>query len=284
MNRSTFEHWLSSPDRPPLVMGILNLTPDSFSDGGRYTTAQHAIQHAREMRAQGAHWIDLGAESTRPGAAPVPPDEQIARILPVLSEIDDLGVILSVDTTSAEVASAALDHGAQVVNDISAARFDPRMLPLVAERNAAIILMHIQGTPATMQRNPTYRDVVGEVVDHLRQRRNAAADAGIAPHRILLDPGIGFGKTLEHNLRLLREMHALVQLGQPVVMGTSRKGFIGQVTGEQPAERRLPGTAATVAWSIANGASVVRVHDVGAMVAVTRMIAAIRGIPYQDPT
>ncbi len=272
-----FQAWLTHPRRPPLVMGILNVTPDSFSDDGRHASAESAIAQARQMIADGADWIDIGGESTRPGSFPVPPDEQIRRVEPVLRGLADFAVPLSIDTTSAQVASAALDCGATVVNDISAGRFDPDMLPLVARRGAGIILMHMQNDPATMQLNPTYADVVAEVTTDLRHRRDAAIAAGIPPERILLDPGIGFGKTVDHNLALLRELRVLIDLGQPVVVGTSRKGFIGAITGETPAEQRGYGTAATVAWSIAQGASIVRVHDVPPMVAVARMTTALCG-------
>lgn len=256
-------------------MGVLNLTPDSFSDGGQFLAPAAAADHARLMCDQGADIIDIGAESTRPGSGRVPADQQIERVLPVLQAIGGrLPAALSIDTTRAAVAKVALDQGTSIVNDISAGRDDPELLPLVASHGAAVILMHMQGDPATMQAAPQYRDVVAEVADFLRQRHAAAEEAGIPTERILLDPGIGFGKTVEHNLELLRRLPALKELGRPLVVGTSRKGFVGRITGEQ--QPRLFGTAATVAWSVANGAAVVRVHDVQPMRLVVRMIEAIR--------
>jgi dihydropteroate synthase len=285
MTPDGFRDWLARPPagRRPLVMGVLNVTPDSFSDGGRFDTVERAVARALAMAAEGADLIDVGGESTRPGSLPVPPAEQVARIAPVLRALGDLArhgrlaVTLSVDTTRADVADAALEAGAHVVNDVSAGRDDPGLLPLVARRRVPVILMHMQGTPATMQLDPRYDDVTREVGAFLRERAVAATDAGVAESDVLLDPGIGFGKTVAHNLELLRRLGELAAgLGRPLVVGTSRKGFIGRVTGEQDPDRRLFGTAATVAWSVANGASVVRVHDVGPMVQVARMIGAIQ--------
>ena len=270
--------WLSNPHRRPLVMGILNVTPDSFSDGGQFDQADVAIAHAREMAAQGADWIDVGAESTRPGSQRTLAEEQLRRLSPVLKQLRAaVPVVLSIDTTLAAVAEAALGAGFDVVNDISAGRDDPRMFALVAERKAPIILMHMQGTPATMQLEPRYQDVTREVRQFLVERAAAAQRAGIAADQILVDPGIGFGKTVEHNLRLLRDVSMIASEGQPVVVGASRKGFIGAITGEAAEGGRAFGTAATVAWSVANGVAVVRVHDVGSMCQVVRMVQAIRG-------
>ncbi|MGB7161309.1 MAG: dihydropteroate synthase [Tepidisphaeraceae bacterium] len=277
MDRAAFEHWLRDPKRRPLIMGVLNVTPDSFSDGGRFAGPDAAVAHALEMAAAGADLIDVGGESTRPGSQPVPPDEQIARAVPVIERVAPrVSAVVSIDTTRAAVASAALDAGANLVNDISAGRDDEFMLSTVARRNTPIVLMHMQGTPATMQLKPTYDDVTRQTIDFLRDRIRAAEIAGIATERILIDPGIGFGKTDEHNLELLRRQNELSTLGRPVVIGTSRKGFIGKITNEPDPARRLFGTAASVAWSVANGAAVVRVHDVGAMSQVVRMIEAIR--------
>ncbi len=268
---------LGDPAGYPLVMGILNVTPDSFSDGGRFCDLPGAIKQAREMVMAGADLIDVGGESTRPGAMPVAESEQIARVVPVISAItQELDAAVSIDTTRAAVAEAALEAGAVMVNDISAGRDDPRMFPLVASRRAPIILMHMQGTPATMQDDPRYGDVVGEVSKFLLERADYAQTAGIDPADVLLDPGIGFGKTTEHNLELLNRLWDLVALGRPVVVGTSRKGFIGQITGETMTSGRVFGTSATVAWSAGNGAAVVRVHDVPAMVRVVSMIRVIR--------
>ena len=259
-------------------MGILNVTPDSFSDGGQFFDIDKAISHAKEMASQGADWIDVGAESTRPGSDRTPADEQLRRLNPILTRLRSaVPLVLSIDTTLAPVAKAALDAGFDVVNDISAGRDDPQIFPLVAERGAAIILMHMQGTPATMQLDPRYQDVTREVREFLADRAASAEKAGINRDRILVDPGIGFGKTVEHNLRLLRELPLLASDGPPVVVGASRKGFIGAITGESRESGRPFGTAATVAWSVANGAAIVRVHDVSAMSQVVQMVQAIRG-------
>jgi dihydropteroate synthase len=258
-------------------MGILNVTPDSFSDGGRHPSVTAAVTSATDMVAAGAVLIDVGGESTRPGSLPVPDDEQIARVVPVVLGIRNAGVqaIISVDTTRSAVARAALAAGATVVNDVSAGLDDPAMLPLLAETGADIVLMHMQGTPATMQDSPAYDDVVAEVSAFLTERLVAAVAAGIDPARVLFDPGIGFGKTTDHNLCLMRALPRLVALGRPVLLGTSRKGFIGRVTGE-PVSDRTFGTAATVAWAATHGVAVVRVHDVGPMVRVAAMVRAIR--------
>ncbi len=257
-------------------MGILNLTPDSFSDGGQFPDAGAAVAHARRMVETGAEWIDVGGESTRPGAARVTAEEQLARVVPVLRAVrQEVPVVISIDTTLAPVAAAALDCGADAVNDISAGRDDPAMLPLVAVRRVPIILMHMQREPATMQADPCYGDVVGEVRQFLAERICAAVSAGVERRSILIDPGIGFGKTVEHNLELLRRLGEFTSLGSPIVIGTSRKGFIAKVTSDNTSER-LFGTAATVAWSLANQAAVIRVHDVGPMSQVAHMIGAIQ--------
>jgi dihydropteroate synthase len=227
------------------------------------------------MVAAGADMLDIGGESTRPGALPVAADEQIKRVVPVIQRIANLRVTISIDTTRAAVAEAALDAGAALVNDISAGRDDADLLPLVARRGVPVVLMHMQGTPLTMQDAPRYRDVVAETTQFLRERVAAAQAVGIELSRILLDPGIGFGKMMEHNLELLRRQREFLALGRPIVIGTSRKGFIGKITGESEPSQRLFGTAASVALSIANGAAIVRVHDVGPMVQVVRMTRAI---------
>ena len=279
MGPEAFDRWLADRNRPPLLMGVLNVTPDSFSDGGQFIDPGSAVARAEVLAAEGADLIDVGGESTRPGSEPVPEAEQVRRVAPVIAALRDrLGgkVTISVDTTRAAVAAAALDAGARVVNDISAGRDDPTMLPLAARRGSPVILMHMQGTPATMQADPSYRDVVSEVMQFLRERAEAAAGAGVAGGRVLIDPGIGFGKTVAHNLELLRRLGEFAGLGHPLVLGTSRKGFIGRVTGEAEPSRRLFGTAATVAWGVANGAGVLRVHDVGPMAQVARMVRAIQ--------
>lgn len=275
--------WLSNPRRPTLVMGILNVTPDSFSDGGRFADRDAALKHAEAVVAEGADWIDVGAESTRPGSARVGTTGQLDRLSPVLAELRKrVPVILSIDTTLAEVAETALDAGVDVVNDISAGRDDPDLLPLVGGWGVPLILMHMQGSPATMQVQPTYQNVTDEVAQFLRERLSAAESAGVPAGNVLLDPGIGFGKTVEHNLRLLRDLPLLAGIGRPLVVGTSRKGFIGAITGEAPESGRPFGTAATVAWSACNGASVVRVHDVRGMGRVVRMVKAIVAAGQRD--
>jgi dihydropteroate synthase len=279
MTPTEFEQWLrtaSPAQRRPLVMGILNVTPDSFSDGGRWMDAAAADQAAR-MADEGADLIDVGGESTRPGSAPVPAEEQIRRVTPVIREIARRcpGVVISVDTTQSAVAAAALDAGAAVLNDVSAGTDDPAYLPLAARAGVPVVLMHMQGRPATMQINPTYGNVAAEVRQFLNERAAAAVQAGIPPHRIVVDPGIGFGKTLGHNLSLMRDVRQFAADGRPVLVGTSRKGFIGAVTGVADAAARIHGTSATIAWAVANGAGIVRVHDVGPMVQVVRMTQAI---------
>jgi dihydropteroate synthase len=254
-------------------MGVLNVTPDSFSDGGEFFDVDLAVEHARTMIREGADIIDVGGESSRPGAEPISVDEELRRVIPVIQRLKD--VTLSIDTIKAEVAEKALAAGARVVNDISALRTDPRMTEVVRERRAGVVLMHMQGTPQTMQREPHYADVVSEVRRLLRERVDAAVAAGIDPAAIAIDPGIGFGKNLEHNLKLLAHLDELREVGPPVMVGVSRKSFIGKVLGRETHER-VWGTAACVAWAVAHGANIVRVHDVAEMKEVAQMIEAIK--------
>ena len=266
-----------SLDRPALV-GVLNATPDSFSDRGVHLDPARAADAAAAMAADGAALLDLGAESTRPGAVPVDAAEERRRLLPVLRAVRAaVRIPVSVDTTKADVAHAALDEGADVVNDVSAGRFDPAMLPLVARERVPVVLMHMQGTPATMQDDPCYTDVATEVATFLAERASAAIAAGVAPGDVVVDPGIGFGKTVAHNCALLRRLDLVVALGYPVLVGVSRKGFIGQLLGGRATGERLHGTAAAVALAVAAGARLLRVHDVGAMRDVVRVAAAITG-------
>ena len=258
------------------VMGILNVTPDSFSDGGRYADPERALVHARAMVAAGADIIDIGGESTRPGAEPVPEEEELRRIIPLIERLSaELAIPLSVDTYKAPVAKKALEAGASIVNDISGLRFSPDMGEVVAQYGAALIIMHIKGTPRDMQQNPVYADLIGEVLSYLEEGIGMAEQAGVDRERIMIDPGIGFGKTLEHNLTILNRLDEFRVLGRPVVLGTSRKKFIGTVLGITRPDERLEGTAATVALGIERGASVVRVHDVGPLARVARMTDAI---------
>jgi len=248
----------------PLIMAVLNVTPDSFSDGGRYADPAAAADRAVEMVADGAEVIDVGGESTRPGCSTVPTGEQLRRVLPVIQAVRQRcpTTLISIDTQSATVAAAALDGGAAIVNDISALRGDAAMAEACARRGAAIVLMHMQGTPETMQRQPHYEDVVAEVADFLRLRAAAAVEAGISPRRICIDPGIGFGKTGEHNLRLLASLSALRAAGLPLLVGASRKAFIGAITGEPDPVRRDAASAVVAAWCAMQDVFMVRVHDV----------------------
>lgn len=245
-----------------LIMGILNVTPDSFSDGGLYRFVPDAVAHALDMEADGASIIDIGGESTRPGAAEVSPEEEMARVLPVIRELaQKTRCALSIDTTKALVARAALKAGCHIVNDISAGTADPDMLSVVRQSGAGFILMHMQGTPRTMQQNPTYHSVVEEVCQWLAGRADACLAAGVAHEALALDPGIGFGKTVDHNLKLLAGLDRLAALGFPVVAGLSRKSFLGALTGAGPSGR-LSGGLAAMSFAIAHGAAVLRVHDV----------------------
>ena len=263
----------------PIVMGILNVTPDSFSDGGRFLDADDAVAQARRMIDEGADVIDIGAESTRPGSERVSPGEQIDRLRIILPAVAAAGATVSIDTTWSEVARFALSAGAAIVNDVSAGRDDPEMFALAAECDAPICLMHMLGAPKTMQADPHYDDVVAEVRDFLAQRRDAAALAGVSADRIILDPGIGFGKRLEHNLALLAHVDELVALGHPVLVGPSRKRFIGDVAGVDAPEQRGAGTLAALLACWRGGATIFRVHDVAAAVqafAIARAIESAR--------
>ncbi len=277
MTAAEFFDWLRCPatERRTLLMGILNLTPDSFSDGGQYCDPAAALDRLSALQAAGADLIDIGAESTRPGSQRIDAQIQIARLKPLLDQLPGTSVALSIDTTRAAVASYAIDHGFCLVNDISAATDDPAMLALVAHRGVAIALMHMQGQPATMQIAPAYQDVVGEVKTFLLHRATEAQRAGIPSSNILIDPGIGFGKTVEQNLSLFKNLSALAQLSHPLLVGPSRKRFVGHVSGENDASGRLFGTAACVAWCVAHGATIVRIHDVSEMSAVLKMTRAI---------
>ncbi len=260
------------------VMGVVNVTPDSFSDGGRFFSVDQAVAHAAALVAAGADMLDVGGESTRPGAEPVTQADEIDRVIPVISGIRARGITtpISIDTSKAAVAISAVAAGANAVNDISALTLDERMAETVAGLTVPVILMHMQGAPRSMQNNPDYGSVVGEVTGYLAARIRVAVAAGIHREAIAVDPGIGFGKSVAHNLRLLKGLARLTDLGLPVVVGTSRKSFIGHVLDGAPVDAREWGTAATVAWAAAHGARMVRVHAVQEMTHVTRMIDAIR--------
>ena len=242
-------------------MGVVNVTPDSFSDGGRFLDPQAAVAHGERLIAEGAQILDVGGESTRPGAAGVPAEEELRRVLPVVQGLAAAGARISVDTSKAAVAEAALGAGASYVNDVTAFRGDPALAALVAERGVDCCLMHMLGTPRTMQDAPRYDDVVSEVKAFLEQRLASAVGAGVAEERVMLDPGIGFGKTVDHNLALLARLDEIVALGRPVVVGVSRKSFLGRITGREAGERAVA-TAAANALALERGASVFRVHDV----------------------
>ena len=260
-----------------LVMGILNVTPDSFFDGGALADEDAAIERARQMAAGGADLLDVGGESTRPGSDEVSAPEEIGRVVPVIGRIADaIDLPISIDTRKADVAAAAIEAGACIVNDVTAGG-DPNMFEVVREAAAGMVLMHMQGEPKTMQENPHYGDVVGEVCEFLRERVEDAEHAGVAFDRLCVDPGLGFGKTLEHNLLLLHETGRLAELGLPLLVGPSRKRFLGAILGSDDPGERLEGTAGAVAWLAVHGADIVRVHDVEEMVRVVRVVDAISG-------
>ena len=247
------------------IMGVLNVTPDSFSDGGQYLDKEKAIGRGLRLIEEGSDIIDIGGESTRPGSEPIPAQEETSRVIPVIKALrEQTEALISVDTTKSEVAQAALDAGAEIINDISSLRFDPGMASLAAERDVPVILMHMKGMPKTMQINPYYEDVLQEVKSFLQERIEAAQAAGIKRERIIIDPGIGFGKRLEDNLTLINKLHVLGELDRPVLIGTSRKSFIGNIL-DLPPQERLEGTIASSILSMAHGAHILRVHDVAAI-------------------
>ncbi|MBI4691031.1 MAG: dihydropteroate synthase [Nitrospirae bacterium] len=261
------------------IMGILNVTPDSFSDGGIHFDKSIAIKRAYEMVEEGADIIDVGGESTRPGSESVPAEEEIARTIPVIEAIaKNINVPISIDTYKAEVAKRALDAGASMVNDISALRFDRDMPRVVSGYKVPVILMHIKGTPKNMQANPTYEALIPEIMDYLRMSIRLAVKFGIAEDRILIDPGIGFGKTFGHNLEIIKNLSEFTLLEKPILIGPSRKAFIGKILGDVPPSERLEGTAAAVAISIFNGANIIRVHDVKEMKKVAMVSDAIKRV------
>jgi dihydropteroate synthase len=259
-----------------LVMGVLNVTPDSFSDGGNYAASDAAVEHGLRLAAEGADVIDVGGESTRPGSPPVALDEELRRVLPVVRELSRrTAVPISIDTTKAEVARQALGAGAELVNDVSGLQRDPELAKVVAESGAAVCLMHLRGTPADMQQRASYSDLVGEVHDELVQALTRASQAGIPEERIALDPGLGFAKTAEHNLLLLRRLRELTQLGRPLLVGASRKSFLGKLTGK-PAPERIVGSLAAAVIAAQGGASILRVHDVAATREALAVADAVR--------
>ena len=262
--------------RKTLVMGVLNVTPDSFSDGGKYLNVRRAVEHAIQMQRDGADIVDIGAESTRPGSGEIPVAEELARLLPVLKSLrGKLKIPISVDTQKAAVAEIAIGAGAAMINDVSGLRRDPRLAEVIANHGVPLVLMHMRGTPRTMQKMPFAKDVMKDVLNGLRNSALIARKAGIAKNKIIVDPGIGFGKSFEQNYELLAKLNEIAKLGYPLLVGTSRKGFLGKTlarNGEPaPAEKRIWGTAATVTASILGGAHIVRVHDVAEMAQVARV-------------
>lgn len=258
-------------------MGILNLTPDSFSDAGLYFDKFLAVEKAYQMLEDGADIIDIGGESTRPGSEPVPLEEELRRTIPVIKTLStEIKAPISIDTYKAEVARRALDSGASIVNDVSGLRFDPEMPEVVAEYKVPVVIMHIKGTPKNMQQNPTYDALIPEIMDYLRVSIRLAMKFGVEEDKIIIDPGIGFGKTFDHNLEIIKNLHEFTLLEKPLLIGPSRKAFIGKILGDLPTSERLEGTAAAVAISIFNGANIIRVHDVKEMVRVAKVADAIK--------
>lgn len=265
--------------RPAIIMGVLNVTPDSFSDGGSFFDTRKALDHANRLIDQGAEIIDVGGESTRPRAEPVPENEELRRVLPVIEKLAAQGrALLSVDTQKPGVAKAALNAGAAIVNDIAANRQSPEMWEVAAETGAGYVLMHMQGTPQTMQLNPQYTGVVEEVSRFFRERLERASRAGLNPEQILLDVGIGFGKTLAHNLQLLRSLSRFNIHQRPMLLGASRKSFMGKLLGAD-AGNRLPASIACAIWAVQNGVQIIRAHDVAETLQAVRMIEAICQCP-----
>jgi dihydropteroate synthase len=258
------------------VMGVINVTPNSFSDGGRFFERERAIEHALQLATDGADIIDIGGESTRPYSKGISADEEVDRVLPVIEGLKkELTIPISIDTLKAQVAREALRFGASMVNDVSALRSDPKMAAVVAEAGVPVILMHMKGTPADMQVHPTYDDVAGEIISFLKQTMDQAVSIGVKRDRIIVDPGIGFGKTFDHNLEILRELGRFRSLDAPILVGSSRKAFIGRIL-DQRAEERDTGTMAAVAAAVMNGAHIVRVHNVKLAVETVKVIDAIK--------
>ena len=263
-------------DHKTLIMGILNITPDSFFDGGVHFEKNGAVEHGLEMVRQGADIIDIGGESTRPFSGPVSLDEELSRVMPVLEKLSGkIKAPISIDTYKSEVARQAIEAGATIVNDISALAFDPAMGPLIAETNVPVILMHMKGTPKNMQSNPTYEDLIGDITSFFHHKLEMAIQTGIKREHMIIDPGIGFGKSYNDNLKIIKELHKFSDLGQPILIGTSNKSFIGAILGPS-LESRDNGTMATLAAAIMNGANIVRVHNVKAAKETATIIDAIK--------
>jgi len=275
----SFQDWCLDPKRKTLVMGIVNVTPDSFSDGGKFFSPEVAISHASKLITQGADIIDIGGESTRPGAEQVSESEELKRVIPVIEKIrtDNPTILISIDTTKASVAKHAVEAGADIINDVSGLSFDNNMIGIVESFNIPVVIMHMKGNPQNMQSNPKYKDIVNEILDFFKMKIKTAIQSGINRSMIILDPGIGFGKTVEHNFELLSRLNEFNVLELPIMIGPSRKSFIG-ITLDLPPEDRVEGTAAAVSAGVMNGASIVRVHDVKSMKRVVRIIEKVRNV------
>ena len=275
----SFQDWCLNPKRETLVMGIVNVTPDSFSDGGKFFSPEVAISHASKLITQGADIIDIGGESTRPGAKLVSESEELKRVIPVIEKIrtDNPRILISIDTTKASVAKYAVEAGADIINDVSGLSFDNNMTGIVESLNVPVVIMHMKGNPQNMQLNPKYKDIVNEILDFFKIKIKIAIQSGINRSMIILDPGIGFGKTVDHNFELLSRLNEFNVLELPIMIGPSRKSFIG-ITLDLPPEDRVEGTAAAVSAGVMNGASIVRVHDVKSMKRVVKIIEKIRNV------
>ena len=275
----SFQDWCLNPKRETLVMGIVNVTPDSFSDGGKFFLPEVAISHASKLITQGADIIDIGGESTRPGAEQVSESEELKRVIPVIEKIrtDNPTILISIDTTKASVAKHAIEAGADIINDVSGFSFDNNMIGIVESFNIPVVIMHMKGNPQNMQLNPKYKDIVNEILDFFKMKIKIAIQSGINRSMIILDPGIGFGKTVEHNFELLSRLNEFNVLELPIMIGPSRKSFIG-ITLDLPPEDRVEGTAAAVSAGVMNGASIVRVHDVKSMKRVVRIIEKVKNV------
>ena len=275
----SFQDWCLNPKRKTLVMGIVNVTPDSFSDGGKFFSPEVATNHASKLITQGADIIDIGGESTRPGAKQVSESEELKRVIPVIEKIrtDNPRILISIDTTKASVAKYAVEAGADIINDVSGLSFDNNMTGIVESLNVPIVIMHMKGNPQNMQLNPKYKDIVNEILDFFKIKIKIAIQSGINRSMIILDPGIGFGKTVDHNFELLSRLNEFNVLELPIMIGPSRKSFIG-ITLDLPPEDRVEGTAAAVSAGVMNGASIVRVHDVKSMKRVVRIIEKVRNV------
>jgi dihydropteroate synthase len=273
----TFKSYTFDFSERTYIMGILNVTPDSFSDGGKYFDKERAVEQALRMQDEGADIIDIGGESTRPGAEKISVEEEIDRVVPVIEALaNKVNIPLSIDTYKSAVAEEAILSGASIINDISGLRFDPQMPRIAARNNVPVVIMHIKGTPENMQKRPVYKALISEITDYLREGVEIARNAGIADDKIVIDPGIGFGKTIEHNLEIIQKLNVFSGLEKPILIGPSRKSFIGRILDALPAAERLEGTAAAIAIGIFNGANIIRVHDVKEMGRVARVADRIK--------